>query len=86
MLIINGEVRYEFSDLVARSGYLIASKVWDGIGRANECDRYVNVETGEISYGVPTPLNRGALLDEIGWEDVCGYADLEAAEMKRFRR
>lgn len=85
MLNINGEVRYEFFDLVSRSGHYVASVVWDEMSAANRCGRWIDTETGEESVEEPTPIDRRCLLDETAWDEVCVRADQVASRAGALR-
>lgn len=78
MLTVNGETKYEFDDLVARNGYAIARATFNEI--VTTTDVWINAETGETgTLDPPERLDETCLFDEVGWQDLCDYADELAA-------
>lgn len=73
MLDVNGVVKYEFEDLVKRSGYTVAREVFAEI--VTTTDFWINPETGETGSMAPERINESCLFDEVGWADLCARAD-----------
>lgn len=81
MLNINGQIFYEFEDLVVRSGLQVAEKVFDDI--ADSSGHLINVETGDATDVGPFPIGRDCIFDEVGWADLCSHADEISARSRR---
>lgn len=77
IILPNGEVRFEFTDLVREYGSELAEKTWDYVSaRCPKADGWIDPATGETGrYLYREKLDWSALMDVSFFGSVCDVAD-----------
>ena len=77
VILPNGDVRFEFTDLAHDYGFDIAEKAWDELrDRGERAKTWIDPETGEEGrFMASQKLDYSALMDVTFYGDVCRIAD-----------
>lgn len=77
VILPNGDVKFEFSDLARDYGFDIAERAWDELrARGERAKSWIDPETGEEGrFMASQKLDHSALMDVTFYGDVCRIAD-----------